>query len=64
MLIGSIPNVVGKDTILYLRKSPEKVQLTLVRHVLMVFCTTTLCPRFPINDGCRSDGNGNGWRQI
>ena len=23
-----------------------------------------LVPRFPINDGCRSDGNGNGWRQI
>jgi len=47
MLIGSIPNVVGRDTILYLRKTPEKIQLTLVRHVLMVFCMTTLCPVFP-----------------
>ena len=26
-LIGSIPNVVGKDTILYLRKTPDKAPI-------------------------------------
>jgi len=57
MLIGRIPNVVGKDTILYLRKASIDPCQTCINGVLY----DDLVPRFPINDGCRSDGNGNGW---
>ena len=50
MLIGSIPNVVGKDAILYLRKTPAKAPIDPCQTVLMVFCMMT-CAQFSINDG-------------
>jgi hypothetical protein len=63
MLIGSIPNVVGRYHLISKknsRKAPIDPCQTCINGVLY----GDLVRRFPINDGCRSDGNGNRLRQI
>src|SRR5689334_20433303 len=63
MLIGSIPIVVGRYHLIS-RKNSRKAPIDSCQTCINGVLYDDLVRRFPINDGYRSDGNGNSWRQI